>query len=184
MDATMFGLPVDVLHTVVGPRATMRARVCSVVKTLDADGPDLARAETVTLLNDLCVFAPAALVDAPITWQVIDDHRVYATYTTHLHSVTAELVFNPRHELVDFVSDDRLLASPDGATFTPVRWSTPLRGYRGLGPARIATIGEARWHPADAPAFTYGELVVDDLTYNLGTSPRVTPDRPRQPIPG
>ena len=31
MDATMFGLPVDVLHTYVGPSATMRVKACSLV---------------------------------------------------------------------------------------------------------------------------------------------------------
>ena len=31
LDATMHGLPVDVIHTFVGPSATMRAKVCSAV---------------------------------------------------------------------------------------------------------------------------------------------------------
>jgi hypothetical protein len=127
MDATMFGLPVDVLHTFVGSAATMRAKVCSLVRVVDAAGPDMARAETVTLLNDLCLFAPAALVDAPITWHALDHRRVPATYTNGAHVVTAELVFNYQAELVDFISDGRMAATPDGKGFTPQRWSTPLQ---------------------------------------------------------
>lgn len=67
-----------------------------------AAGPELK------LFNDLCVMAPAALVDAPISGQVLDD-----------------LAFNANHELVDFISDDRSRASDDGRRFTPQRWSPP-----------------------------------------------------------
>jgi hypothetical protein len=44
MDATMYGLPVDVLHIFVGPRATMRARVGSLVTMVEAAGPGMDRA--------------------------------------------------------------------------------------------------------------------------------------------
>ena len=59
-----------------------------------AAGPDLDRAETVTLFNDLCVLAPAALVEAPVTWQRIDGHRVRGTYTNGTETITADLIFN------------------------------------------------------------------------------------------
>ena len=166
MDATMFGLPVDVLHTFVGPAATMQAKVCSLIPVVDAAGPDMARAETVTLLNDLCIFAPAALIDAPTTWHPIDDRRVRATYSTGPHTVSAELVFNDQDELVDFISDDRMAATPDGKDFTAQRWSTPLREHGPIGPYRLATAGEARWHPEGEPSFAYIELHLDDITYN------------------
>lgn len=168
--ATMKGLPVDVIHTYVGPSATMRAKVCSMVTLVDAAGPDMDRAETVTLFNDLCILAPAALVGAPVEWEVIDDHHVRGAFTNFGHRVTAELVFNDDHELVDFVSDDRLRASDDGKGFTPQRWSTPVRGYSNIGCRRIATVGEGRWHaPEPEGEFTYLEFHVDEITYGAGT---------------
>ncbi|HET7722154.1 MAG TPA: DUF6544 family protein, partial [Acidimicrobiales bacterium] len=97
LDATMRGLPVDVIHTFVGSSATMRAKVCSLVTMVDAAGPEMDRAETVTLFNDLCVLAPAALVDAPVDWDTIDDHHVRGAFTHFSHTVTAELVFNDDH---------------------------------------------------------------------------------------
>lgn len=171
MDATMFGLPVDVLHTYVGADASMRVKVCSLVSMVDVSGPQMTQAETVTVFNDLCVFAPAALVDAPVTWQPLDERRVRGTYTTGVNTVTAELVFNDDDELVDFVSDDRLAASPGGQTFTPRRWSTPLHAYGELDGRHVAVRGEGRWHPEDAPAFAYIELELDDLAYNVGATP-------------
>jgi hypothetical protein len=173
MDATMFGLPVDVLHVFVGPSATMRAKLCSLVSMVDAAGPDMDRAETVTLFNDLCVLAPVALVDARVTWQPIDDRRVRGTFTNGAHTVSAVLVFGDGHDLVDFVSDDRLRASSDGTSFTRQRWSTPLRGYRTIGGRRLATVGEGRWHAgSEEGQFAYLEFHVDDIAYNVGTASR------------
>ena len=165
MDAELFGLPVEVLHVFTAGSATMRVRALSLFTMVDAAGPEMDRGETVTLFNDLCVLAPAALVDAPVAWQALDGHRVRGSYTNGRNTVTAELIFNDDHELVDFVSDDRSAVSADGTTFTPQRWSTPIAGYHELGPWHLGTIGEGRWHAPDGE-FAYIEFHLDDVTYN------------------
>ena len=171
MDATMSGLPVDVLHTFLGPTATMRVRACSLVPVVDAAGPEMDRGETVTLFNDLCLLAPAALVGAPITWQTLDADHVRGTYTRGTQTVTAELAFNRDHELVDFVSDDRLRASRNGKSFVRQRWSTPVRDYRTVGGRRCFTSGQAHWHaPEPEGELTYLELHVDAVTCNTSTA--------------
>ncbi len=164
MDAELFGLPVEVLHAFEEGAATMHVRALSMFTMVDAAGPAMDRGETVTIFNDLCVLAPAALIDAPVTWQVVDEHHIRGAYTYGINTVTAELTFNDDHELVDFVSDDRGAASTDG-TFTPQRWSTPLAGYRSLGASRLATVGEAHWHAPDGE-FAYLEFLLDDITFN------------------
>lgn len=76
MDATMHGLPVTVLHAYDHGKATMRGKLLSLVTVVSASGPVMDRADTVTLFNDLVVFAPAAIADAPIRWTTVDDlHR-------------------------------------------------------------------------------------------------------------
>ena len=165
MDAELLGLPVEVLHVVEAGAATMRVRACSLFTMVDASGPEMDRAETVTIFNDLCILAPAALVDAPVAWNVLEDHHVRGAYTYGANTVTAELTFNDDHELVDFVSDDRTAVSTDGKTFTPQRWSTPISGYRALGSCRLGTIGEGHWH-APGGEFAYLEYNLDDVTYN------------------
>lgn len=170
MEATMFGLPVDVLHTYVGPSATMRVKACSLVPMVNAAGPDMDQAETVTLFNDLCILAPAAIIDAPITWQTLDEHHVRGTFSNGAHTVTAELVFNDDHDLIDFISDDRTRSSRDGKSFTPQRWSTPVREYRTIDSRRVGTRGEGRWHaPKPEGEFAYLEFNLDQITYNTGT---------------
>lgn len=166
MKARMFGLPVDVLHVFAGPTASMRVRLCSLVPIVSAAGPDLRRAETVTVFNDLCLLAPAALVDAAVVWDAVDDHHVRGTFTLGAHTVSAVLTFDDGR-LVDFVSDDRLRASPDGSSFAAQRWSTPVRDFRSIDGRRLPTHGEGRWHAPDPEGeFTYIEFSVDDISYN------------------
>lgn len=165
MDATRGGLPVDVFHVFQGEAATMRVRLLSMFPIVDVSGPELTRAEVVTLLNDLSLLAPAALIETSIRWEPIDDHSARAEYTVGPNTISAVLLFNPEGELVDFVSEDRLAASPDGSEFTRQQWSTPVEGYRSFGPLRLMSRGEGRWHPAEGE-FAYIELELVDLEVN------------------
>ena len=118
-----------------------------------------------------------AAPDDVVPEQPVDDRRVRGTYTNGAHTVTAELTFNDDHQLVDFVSDDRLRSSPDGRTFTPQRWSTPISDYRTLGSRRLGTSREGRRHaPEPEGEFVYLEFHVDEITYNAGT-PETGPAR-------
>jgi hypothetical protein len=168
IDATRSGIGIDVLHRFSAGRARMRVKVLSLVPIVDAGGPELDRAETVTVFNDLCVLAPAALVGAPIRWQELDARHVRGWFTLGDRTVAADLTFNADHDLVDFVSDDRLRSSGDGRSFTPQRWSTPIGEWREVGPRRVAVCGQARWHcPEPEGEFSYLEFRVADIAYNL-----------------
>ncbi|MGB5760312.1 MAG: DUF6544 family protein, partial [Acidimicrobiales bacterium] len=168
IDAAMFGLPADVLHTFTGPSARMRVKLCSLVTMVDAAGPEMDRGETVTLFNDLCLFAPAALVDAPIEWEPIDDHHIRASFTNGAETVRAELVFDDDGELIDFVSDDRFRSIDNGARFVAQRWSTPIDDRRTFGSRRAIATGSGRWHaPEPEGEFPYLEIEVDAINYNV-----------------
>jgi hypothetical protein len=170
IDASMLGLPVDVLHVFRGAAATMRAKAGSLVPVVNASGPEMNRSETVTLFNDLCILAPAALVDPAIEWVPVDDHTAAAVFTRGPNVTRAVLSFGPTGELVDFVSDDRLRSSPDGRTFTVQRWSTPVGTVRTFGTRRVSTKGEARWHaPAPEGEFAYLEFELVGIAYNVRT---------------
>ena len=89
------------------------------------NGLVMNKAETVTLFNDMCVFAPRALVDPGIQWREIDPLNVSAAFTNAGITIQAVLTFNAEDELVDFVSDDRLAGSADGKSFTPCAGRPP-----------------------------------------------------------
>lgn len=167
MDATRSGLPVTVLHVFGDATATMRAKALSLVTVVDAAGAEMDRGETVTVFNDLVVLAPGAIIGAPVRWTAVDARHVRGVFTDGAQSVSAVLTFDANHDLVDFVSEDRLRASPDGRSFTRQRWSTPLSGHEEAGGHRVLTAGEGRWHPPSPEGeFTYLELHLDTISYN------------------
>lgn len=160
MTTRMKGLPVAVLHDFNSDQATMRVRLAGLFNVVDLGGPELTRTETVTILNDLCFFAPSRMIDPALTWTPVDDTRAKVAFTLGPNSVMAELIFNDAGELADFVSDDRGALQKDG-TLHIQRWTTPMATYRNFGGWRVASEGAAIWHPPEG-AFTYGRM---RLTY-------------------
>jgi len=166
MRARMFGLPVDVFHRLVNGHATMQVRVFGAIPMVDARGAEMDRSETVTLFNDMCLLAPGTLLGPGIAWQPIDARSARAQFTSGAHTISAVLEFGEDGLLSNFVSDDRSRSSPDGKSFTPLRFSTPVRNYRTFGHARLMSFGEARWRLPEGE-FTYGEFELQDVTMNL-----------------
>ena len=182
MDATRSGLPVTVLHSFRDTTATMRAKVLSLFTVVDASGPEMDRGETVTVFNDLVVLAPGAVVDAPVQWTALDAHHVRGVFTDGDQSVSAELTFNAEHDLVNFVSEDRLRASADGRSFTSQGWSTPITERRDADGRRVLAVGEGKWHaPKPDGLFTYVEFHLDDIAYNVSVEGTPGP-RSRAPV--
>lgn len=161
--ARLFGAPVEALHVFRDGTASMRIRPFSAFTLLEATGPEVTRAETVTLLNDMALFAPGALASQAVTWRTVGRRRAEATYTLGRNTVRAELSFDGQCELVDFTSDDRL-REVDGR-FEATRWSTPVSGWRDFGGIRAPSRGEARWH-TDAGDFTYLEAELVALEHD------------------
>ena len=164
MDATMKGLPTKGWHNYNDGTATMRIRVLGMISVQDVSGPELDTAETVTWFNDLCLFAPAALIDPRITWTPLDDHRSRATFSHGGITVHAELVFDGENRLVDFISDDRYYIAPEGS-MEHRRFRTPSSGHRIINGLLLPGHGDAVWQFAEGP-FTYGRFTVRSIVYD------------------
>jgi hypothetical protein len=165
MDARRGALPVDVLHVYREGKATMGVRLLSLVSLVNVSGPAMDRAETVTVFNDLSLLAPSALSDPAIRWTAVDAHTARASYTVGSETIDAELRFDDDGYLIDFISDDRMAATPDGTGFTPMRWSTPVGNYRDVGGRQVVTRGEGRWHAPEG-VYPYIELELIDLRFD------------------
>jgi hypothetical protein len=162
--AHLFGVPFVALHRYVGSAATMEVEIADLFPIVDARGPEMDQSETVTLLNDLCVLAPANLVDPAISYEELTPRTVKAWFENAGHRVSAVLVFDDEGKLVNFHSDDRY-QSADGKTYRPYRWSTPLSAYRDFGGVRVASHGEASWRMPDGE-LVYGIFDLVSLGYN------------------
>jgi hypothetical protein len=166
MTAKRGGLPVEGLH-VYGPAdASMRIRLLSLLQVVHVSGPAMMRGETVTVLNDMCLFAPGSLLDRSILWRELDARTVEATYANGPHTVRAELVFDDSGALVDFRSDDRPALAEDGKTLLSQRWSTPVHAHRAMGPYRLVAGGEARY-AAPGGEYAYIEIEAQEVSTDL-----------------
>ncbi len=162
MRSRMFGLPVKVLHRYEGQHASMIVRIASLFNVVDIQSDELARTETVTLLNDLAFFAPAWLVDRRLTWRPVDSRQIDVSFTNGPHTIAASLWFNDAGELVNFSSEDRGALQDDGS-FRYVRWSTPMRAYHEFDGQRVATEGDAIWHYPEGD-FAYARMKLKSYT--------------------
>jgi hypothetical protein len=159
-------LSFDVAHLFDEEGATMRARILGLFPVMDASGEQLTQSETVTLLNDMCVLAPATLLSPKLKWTPIDETRARVTLAHGGYLVSAVLTFSADGDLVNFVSEDR--AQSDGKTSAYYPWWTPMSDYRNFGAHRLASIGEAQWQEPSG-LWTYARIRILEVEYNVGT---------------
>ncbi len=165
MDMHMNGLKVSGLHHFDDEDARMKIKLLDVFPVVNEHGKDMQQAETVTFFNDMVLFAPQTLIDAPIEWSHTGDKRLKAAFTHEGITVEATLVFGEDGRLTDFISRDRLALEADGLT-SSVPWSTPITGYKEINGLTLPKTGHATWH-YDEGEFTYITLNVLDVTFNV-----------------
>lgn len=163
MNATRAGVPLDVLHEYMDGAATFRVRIAGLYPMVDKHGPGLTHDETVTLMNDVLVLAPAAVIDLPFTFETTGERTLRATFQNAGFAVTAALTFDAAGDLVGFISPDRAHDREGGAA----SWSTPISGYRIVNGIRIGTRGDANWIERGRE-WTYGRFEIVSITYNVG----------------
>ncbi len=162
MKATMKGITVPGYHKYNNAIATMDIRLFGLFPVVKQAGDIMNKAETVTVFNDMCLMAPATLVDKRIQWQAIDNHSAKAIFTNHGISIAATLFFNDKGQLIDFLSNDRAAV----ADMKQYPFSTPVKDYKNINAVNIASYGEAVWHYPNGK-FTYGKFRLKEVEYNV-----------------
>ncbi|WP_281532631.1 DUF6544 family protein [Anaerocolumna aminovalerica] len=164
LNLNMSGIPVLGLHFYKNGIATMEIKVLGLIPIVEGMGKKMNQAETVTVFNDMCIMAPASLIDKRIQWEPVDSHSVKAIFCNDGNCITVTLYFNDIGQLTNFVSDDRYY-SPTGKTFESVRWSTPVSSYKNINGFNLVTYGEAIWNFPDGD-FCYAKFNIQDIKYN------------------
>jgi hypothetical protein len=161
MKGKMLGITVPGYHRYSNAQATMDIKLFGLFSIVHQSGEIMNKAETVTLFNDMCMLAPATLIDRRIQWQAMDDHSTKATFSNHGITITATLYFNEQGQLIDFLSNDRTAISD----MKQYPFSTPISDYQNIHGINVMTRGDAIWHYPDGE-FTYGKFVLKDIEYN------------------
>jgi hypothetical protein len=129
---------------------------------VDKAGPDITNDETVTLMNDVLVLAPAAALDLPFTYETTGERTLRATFRNASFTVAAALTFDAAGDLVGFVSADQAHGREGGAA----SWSTPISDYREVDGIRVGRRGDANWIEPSGE-WTYGRFEMQAISYNV-----------------
>ena len=162
--ATKMGIPAIGNHIYRDQKATMVIKILGLFTVSDASGWQMDQGETVTVFNDMCFIAPASLIDKRIEWKETDPERISARFTNGGISVTADLIFNTKGELVDFISTDRF-ETTDGKNYFNYPWSTPVTGYTEINGNHLPVGAKLIYKHPDGN-FCYGEFTLVSLEYN------------------
>lgn len=162
MKAKMVGMTVPGYHRYVNASAAMNIRLFGFIPIIKQSGPLMDTTETVTLFNDMCLLAPASLIDPRISWEIIDSLSVLAVFTNQGIRISARLFFNEKGQLINFVSHDRMAISD----MKKIPFSTPVRKYRDLNGFHLMEEADAVWNYPDGD-FIYGKFILKDIQYNV-----------------
>jgi hypothetical protein len=167
MKGKISGLTVPGYHKYSNATATMDIKLFGLLPIVQQSGKIMDKAETVTLFNDMCLMAPATLIDRRIQWQAIDHNSARATFTNQGITITAILYFNDQGQLINFRSDDRTAIND----MKQYPFFTPAADYQNINGINVMTHGETIWGYPDGN-FTYGKFVLKDIQYNPSNSSR------------
>jgi len=145
MKAKMFGITLPGYHSYQNASATMQVKLFGLFNVVNVKGTEMNKAETVTVFNDICLLAPATMIDQRIEWTSIDSLSAKATFTNGVNKITATLYFNEQGQLINFTSDDRYAISD----MKRYRFSTPVKEYMQTDGKTVWKYGEAVWHYPD-----------------------------------
>ena len=162
MKANFKGLPTQGYHRYKDGQASMLIKLLFLFTVVDTKAPEMFKTETVTFFNDMCLFAPAALIDEKIEWQTIDDLSVKATYSNKKATISAILYFNENNQLINFVSEDRMEVNSNQR----VPFSTPIKEYGTINGYNLPVTADAVWRFSDGD-FVYGKFYLQDIQYNV-----------------
>ena len=162
MQARIRGIRVSGYHCYGNDTAFMKIRLLGIFPVASHSGRDMFGADTVTFLNDLCLFNPAGLTDKRLQWEDPDRDSPTVFMENGPVRVSATLYFDSFGNLRDFISPDRYDVNAKG--YFP--FSTPVNKYADFAGIRLPAGGTAIWHYPDGP-FTYGEFQVESLAYNI-----------------
>lgn len=174
MTFKMGKLPVVGLDSYIGGRGRMQMRPLGLLSAVDACGHDMddSSAAAMLLLN-MCIAAPATLIDPRLAWRVTAPHQVQVTLRDRDLQVSAWLDFDDAGDLVRFTTNDKYY-SPAGGTYERITWTTPVLHYRDFDGLRLPSCGEATWRfPAGDSC--YGRLTLERLVLNPEAAPEMAP---------
>lgn len=162
MKAQMFGVTVPGYHNYQHAIAKMDVKIFGLFPVVKLKGTEMNKAETVTVFNDMCLLAPASLIDKRIEWMPVDKLSTAAIFTIGTNSIKATLLFNEEGQLINFISDDRYAIGD----MKKYRFSTPVSEYGSLNGRNVLQSASTIWQYPEGE-FVYGKFRLKNIAFNV-----------------
>lgn len=162
MKAKMFGITVPGYHNYHHATAKMDVKIFGLFSAVKLKGIEMNKAETVTVFNDMCLLAPASLIDKRIEWLPVDSSTTVAVFTNGTNTIKATLLFNAQGQLINFISDDRYAVGD----MKRYRFSTPVSEYGRVNGRNVLQTASTIWHYPEGE-FTYGKFRLKNIDFNV-----------------
>ena len=165
--------------TYIDGRGRMHGKVANLITVVDGTGREFDLGELVTYLNDACMVAPSMLLRPSVSFTGVDDASFDVTLVDSGNTVTARVSVGEDGRLVDFSTEDRWYASPNG--LIQARWSTPVSAWTRHGDRPLPDGGPAIWH-LDAGPFEYAWGRFDPSSIDRNIAPALHARRTRRRV--
>lgn len=165
--ALKMGVPVVGLHLYKNETATMVIKLLNLFKVVDAKGPEMNQAETVTILNDMCFMTLGCLINKNIEWEIMGTNQVKATFTNGQITVSAILTFDDEGKLVNFLSFDRF-ETADGKIYHNFPWETPVTEYKTVNGYHLPSKANVIYKRPEGD-FCYLVFNLENIQFNVKT---------------
>jgi hypothetical protein len=140
----------------------MDVKIFGLFPVVKLKGTEMNKAETVTVFNDMCLLAPASLIDKRIEWMPVDKLSTAAIFTIGTNSIKATLLFNEEGQLINFISDDRYAIGD----MKKYRFSTPVSEYGSLNGRNVLQSASTIWQYPEGE-FVYGKFRLKNIAFNV-----------------
>ena len=168
-------LPLVERDTYVRGQGIMRVGLFRYLPVVEADNPDIARAELSSYLAEALMFLPGALRSRAIAFREIDAMSFHVQLCDRDVTVCYTVMVDERGAIRRMTTGDRSMRDPHakGAAkgkWVARRWSATVRDWRQVQGRRIPTRMTATWNLPEGD-FPYVDLLVDpsSVAFNLAS---------------
>jgi hypothetical protein len=139
---------------------SMHIALQSLMKVVDAQGPEIDQGTMLRYLAEICWF-PAAALHPAISWQGIDDHSAIATFEWQGRTVQGTFRFNTEGDLLSFEAD-RYYQQRNGSTLE--KWMITATAYEQFNGLRLVSAADVTWKLAEGD-FKWLSLNILEIQY-------------------
>lgn len=141
----------------------MMIRMAQLFNMSDAKGPEMDKAELVTILAEVMIF-PDYAVQTYIQWEEINPYTLRGTINYHGLMASGIFYFNSNFLIEKFETTDRFYTDKKGK-FHPVKWTAECSGYTRHGEISFPTSFKATWNFPTGD-FTYFQGQINTIIIN------------------